>query len=227
MPKKTAASAALELYSAPSLVRQFRRKALPDDILILIKVAAGEPDAIATFPAHVSRDAEHVKEIAAFYIQQIMFLSDAGDYAVLGLAPDASAEKVREHKRWLLKWLHPDRNNNRWEQNYFLRVSEAADRLLKQVNATTSASSVPPVQTEVRRTGSSRRNEHSRKVRSREHAWDHVYKRPSLVAWTTKALLAVLVCFAAILLLRSLLTGGGDLFSPIFQDTNGPGLTGT
>lgn len=48
---------------------------------------------------------------------------------VLALPQNWSSQDVREHKRWMLKWLHPDRNPSAWEANLFHRVKEASDRI--------------------------------------------------------------------------------------------------
>ena len=50
-------------------------------------------------------------------------------YRVLGLAQGASMEDVRENKRLLLKWLHPDRNPRPAEWAHLARVIEAAEAI--------------------------------------------------------------------------------------------------
>jgi DnaJ domain len=225
MLPKSSLSAAIQLYSAPSLVKQFRRRAMPDDVLVLIKAAAGAPEAVAAFPGHVSRDPDRVREIAAFYIQQTMFLPNAGDYSVLGLTPGASEDKVREHKRWLLKWLHPDRNNNRWEQNYFLQVSQAADRILKHEGSVDVTLERQPALEKKHRFRSAGKRPQSRAPR--EQLWHGELQQPNLSGWVLRAIIVIMVCFAAILLLRNLLAGDTDLFGPLFQDTKALGWGGT
>ena len=46
-------------------------------------------------------------------------------YRVLGIKPAASRATARDHMRWLLEWLHPDRNNNSWDAVYAERVLKA------------------------------------------------------------------------------------------------------
>jgi hypothetical protein len=129
MPAKNAPAIATELFSAPALARRLRHAPPPDDVLIIVKAAAGDEDAISYFPMAVAPDPDHARAIAAFYLQQVHLRQGASDHHVLGLTPAASLEQIKEHKRWLLKWLHPDRNNNRWEQASFERISAAAARL--------------------------------------------------------------------------------------------------
>jgi hypothetical protein len=54
---------------------------------------------------------EAVIEAARFYLQQLLFRADADCYRILGLEPGASRATARTHMRWLLQWLHPDRNS--------------------------------------------------------------------------------------------------------------------
>ncbi|HEU4662461.1 MAG TPA: DnaJ domain-containing protein, partial [Dokdonella sp.] len=60
-----------------------------------------------------------------FYLQQALFDPGTDAYRVLGLAPDAPAERVRQHYRWLQRWLHPDRLGDEWESVYAKRVNWA------------------------------------------------------------------------------------------------------
>lgn len=120
---------AMELFSAPALANRLRRAPPHEDVITIIKAAAGDEAALGCFPVHVSADPVRAREAAAFYLQQVHLRPEASDHQVLGLEPTSSLEKVKEHKRWLLKWLHPDRNNNRWEQAYFERIVAAAARI--------------------------------------------------------------------------------------------------
>jgi hypothetical protein len=66
-----------------------------------------------------------VIEAARFYLQQVLFRPEADCYRILGIEPDASRATARSHMRWLLQWLHPDRNNNSWDAVYAERVLKA------------------------------------------------------------------------------------------------------
>jgi hypothetical protein len=129
MAGKSAPAMAMELFSAPALADRLRRAPPHEDVITIIKAAAGDEAALDRFPEHVSADPERAREAAAFYLQQVHLRPEASDHQVLGLEPTSSLEKLKEHKRWLLKWLHPDRNNNRWEQAYFERIVAAAARI--------------------------------------------------------------------------------------------------
>jgi hypothetical protein len=44
---------------------------------------------------------------------------------MLGIKPNETRATARDHMRWLLEWLHPDRNNNSWDAVYAERVLKA------------------------------------------------------------------------------------------------------
>jgi hypothetical protein len=126
MPGKSASVIALELYNEPRLSTRLASMPLHEGVLSLIKIAAGDEAETVVFPPHISSDHEKARAISVFYLQQILFHPQSTGHRLLGLSSDAGQEMVRDHKRWLLKWLHPDRNQNKWEQLYFERVIKAA-----------------------------------------------------------------------------------------------------
>jgi hypothetical protein len=98
-------------------------------MLTVIKVAASSEDEVRKLIPDHARAPSDIRAAAVFFLQQVLFAGQGDHYRVLGLTSGAAPEEVREHKRWLLKWLHPDRNNNAWESSLFLRVSQAAEQL--------------------------------------------------------------------------------------------------
>jgi hypothetical protein len=116
---------ALELAETPALVGLLRRQKLPDDILLLIRIAAGNEDAIADATAHTGRSRESLREASVLYLQQILFQPQADPYRILGASSATSQEQLHQHMRWLMKWLHPDRDRNDWESAFAERVSGA------------------------------------------------------------------------------------------------------
>lgn len=108
MPVLEATFAALELMRDPPLVHAARRAPLPRGIDLLIKIAAGEADAIAAAETATQRSAETLRRAAEFYIEQILFAPDADSYRCLGVAPSAPDTEIRHHMALLARWLHPD-----------------------------------------------------------------------------------------------------------------------
>ncbi len=116
---------ALALLRAPRAPRPGREQRLPQGILQLLRLAAGEEEAIGNAQEATRESASTLREAATFYIQQVLFGAGSSSFRVLGVEPDDSDERIREHYRWLARWLHPDRNPDAWEVVFADRVSRA------------------------------------------------------------------------------------------------------
>jgi hypothetical protein len=135
---------ALKIYRRPSLVRAERRKPLPLDILPLIRIASGSEVAPEFLTTERAKSELEAREASVFFLQQVLLFSKSDEYRQLGLTSHATPEQINEHKRYMLKWLHPDRNRNKWESAMFQRVANAAGKLGK-VSVQTEVSSGDPV----------------------------------------------------------------------------------
>ncbi len=127
MNKRGAIELALDLYRHPIKVKSVRKAPLPTDVLQLVRIVAGSDDEIAALTLPELKTPNEMRDAAVFFIQQIMFQSGNAPRRVLGLSDDANTQQIKDHKRLLLKWLHPDRNQNTWERVYFQRVIQAAE----------------------------------------------------------------------------------------------------
>jgi hypothetical protein len=137
---------ALDLARMPALARSSVVPPLPPNIIELMRIAAASPGSCQAAIAQTGEPARVVIEAARFYLQQVLFRPDADCYRILGIQPAASRATARDHMRWLLEWLHPDRNNNSWDAVYAERVLKAW-REVSAANgsAITSGSSVARV----------------------------------------------------------------------------------
>jgi DnaJ domain len=116
---------AIDLLHVPSQVRLYRSGPLPDDVLTLLRIVAGDTDAERAAAALTDRPPEVVRRAAAFFIEQILFAPDADSYQVLGANPQASSAELRRNIGLLLRWLHPDLDP-RGERSIFIgRVTAA------------------------------------------------------------------------------------------------------
>lgn len=113
---------ALDLARMPSLAPAMRRADLPSDVLVLIRLAAGCEDTIRDAVAASGKPAAQLSEAAVLYLQQIVLHPQADSHRLLAVAPGASREQLRQHRTWLLRWLHPDVNRNEWETVFAERV---------------------------------------------------------------------------------------------------------
>lgn len=125
MSERMALKLAIDLMHVPSQVRFLRSEPLPDGVLMLLRVAAGDEEADRTAIELTGRSRETVRHAATFFIEQILFAPEADSYRVLGSGPQASASELRRNAGLLLKWLHPDLDP-RGERSIFVgRVTAA------------------------------------------------------------------------------------------------------
>lgn len=116
---------ALAARQSPGLFVRFRDRPLPQDIALLLRIAANETEACEQACASSGEPRRIVVEAAVLYIQQVMFHPESNSYRVFGVDVDALEGKIREHRRWLLRWLHPDRSSDSWNGVYVNRVTLA------------------------------------------------------------------------------------------------------
>ncbi len=108
MEKPSALLAALAITHTPLKVRAQHNAPLPDGVVLLLKVASGDTNAISQAQALTERTAPVLRTAAGFFIEQILLSQDSDSYRILGLNSDASSNELRSHMALLMKWLHPD-----------------------------------------------------------------------------------------------------------------------
>jgi hypothetical protein len=125
----SALQVAIDLLHLPSQVRQIRSGPLPDNVLTLLRIAAGDEEAIREASALVGRSHETVHKAAAFFIEQILLSPDADSYRILGATPAASRDELRRNMALLLRWLHPDLDRRGERSMFAARVTRAWEQL--------------------------------------------------------------------------------------------------
>jgi len=115
---------ALDLARMPALARTSVVPPVPPNVIELMRIAAASPKACQDAVAATGESENVIIEASRFYLQQLLFRPDADSYRVLGIERGASRATARSHMRWLLQWLHPDRNDG-LEAVYAARVLKA------------------------------------------------------------------------------------------------------
>jgi hypothetical protein len=129
MARPGALHLALDLSAMPVLANIMRQQPLPRDVLEVIKIAARCPETVARAEHMSGKSAETIRQAAMLYLQSVLFAAGADHYRVLGVEPTAPHDQIREHMRWLMKWLHPDRQRSDWESAFAARVLAAWEAL--------------------------------------------------------------------------------------------------
>src|ERR1700732_3248057 len=129
MSEKMALKVAIDLLHVPSQVRLVRSEPLPDGVLTLLRMAAGDDEAEHTAAATADRPREVIRRAAVFFIEQILFAPNTDSYRVLGVDPRARAGELRRNAALLLRWLHPDVDALGERSIFVSRVTEAWNNL--------------------------------------------------------------------------------------------------
>src|SRR6478736_2011909 len=100
--------AAMNLLHLPSQAALIRAGPLPEGLLILLRIAAGDAEVTTQASASIGRSREMVREAATFFLEQVLLHADADSYRVLGSTRGAPHPELRRNMTLLLQWLHPD-----------------------------------------------------------------------------------------------------------------------
>jgi len=131
MPPNRALDAAIALSRASSLslAVAMRSQVLPTGVKLLLRILANETEALKE-ARHMSGLGEtDLVAAAEFYVLQVMLYRGASSPRILGVTADADRTEIRAHMRYLLNWLHPDKNTNAWHASFAGRVIAAWSRI--------------------------------------------------------------------------------------------------
>ena len=117
---------AIELVHMPSRVRALRAEPMPDGVVVVLEIAAGEETATTDAAALTDRPPDVVRRAAAFFIEQILLCPGADSYRVLGSSAQASNSELRRNMALLLRWLHADKDELA-QRSLFAGVGESED----------------------------------------------------------------------------------------------------
>ena len=120
---------AIDLLHLPSRASHLRSAPLPDGVVLLLRIAAGDDTATTEATLQSDRSREIVQEAAAFFIEQILLFPGASSYRALGAGHNASAGELRRNLALLLRWLHPDVNRGGTRSIFAGRVTRAWEDL--------------------------------------------------------------------------------------------------
>lgn len=115
----------LGVFRSPGRSAVLRTRELPDGVLDVIRIAAGDEQAIAAASASTSLDQADLGTAAGLLLQNLFFFDGADSYRTLGVRPDADAAQIKRHYRWLVRWLHPDRNPESMHGVFVDRINRA------------------------------------------------------------------------------------------------------
>lgn len=148
---------ALDFARLPGMARSLRKQALPPDLVELIRIAANCPEAGARAVQSTGVPLAAIRPAVVFYLEQMLFFPGADAYRTLGAAPGAPRDQLNQHRRWLMRWLHPDVNGAERAGQLAARVLKACDDLRLENRQARDDSERLPRQAALRRRPSGRR----------------------------------------------------------------------
>lgn len=100
---------------------------LPKGMDRLLGLANGSPEIMDSAVIKTGARPQELRDAARFCIQQWCLMRGANHHRVLGLNPGASPAQIKDHRRLLMRLLHPDRAVGRetWTESYAARINEA------------------------------------------------------------------------------------------------------
>jgi hypothetical protein len=129
MREVVALKVAIDLVHMPSRARSLKSRPLPDGVVLLLRIAAGDEAATTDAVRLVGRSRETIAQAAAFFIEQILLVPGADSYRVLGADETATPAELRRNMALLLRWLHPDLDRQGERSIYAGRVTRAWEDL--------------------------------------------------------------------------------------------------
>jgi len=117
---------ALALHAAPQRIGEVRQRPLPTGISSLLRLALAHAETVAQAVSATAQPAQVLVEAARFFVEQLLLCREceADPWRVLGVAPGAGREQIREHHQLLVRLVHPDRSDD-WATAYADRVNKA------------------------------------------------------------------------------------------------------
>lgn len=129
MSAPTAVKAAIDLVQVPSRARYQQSSPLPSDVVTVLRIAAGDKQALSEASKALDRSPALIHKAAVFFIEQILLHPAADSYRVLGASGNATASELRHNMALVLRCLHPDANPQYDRSIFARRVTQAWEDL--------------------------------------------------------------------------------------------------
>jgi len=151
---QNAIEVAISLLRQPSRVRFVRSEPLPDGLLDLLLIAAGDEEAESRAAVLMNRSREDVRRAANFFVEQVLLHSGADTYRVLGAHSSATANELRRNMGLLMRWLHHDPNRGNERGVFVARVTTAWNDVKTPERRSAYDTSHPRIDSKINRTSS-------------------------------------------------------------------------
>lgn len=134
------------LKNNPQALHAMQQAPLPDGLASIIRLATDSGSLLDDAANELGMDSSVLQAAVSEYLIAICFFPGSNARRMLGLNEKSNPETAREHYRLLLKWLHPDKNQQ--NKNYAERINQAwaVLKTLELSHATSSFAAVTSAQ---------------------------------------------------------------------------------
>lgn len=93
--------------------------------MFLLRILANDEEAIREARKMTGINRAALLVVAELYVKEVLLFSGAPPRRVLGLPANAGRAEARVNLKFLLSWLHPDKNPSKWQSAFATRVIAA------------------------------------------------------------------------------------------------------
>ena len=111
------------LKNNPQALHSMQQAPLPNGMASVIRLASDSGSLLDNAANELEMDSTSLQQAVSEYLIAICLFPGSNVRRTLGLNEQASPETAKDHYRLLLKWLHPDKNQQ--NKNYAERVNHA------------------------------------------------------------------------------------------------------
>lgn len=128
---RPAIRAAISVYHDPTSLPRRAADPLPPGMTELLGLLNSGSAPAAADCEELGIETDELVAAARFYVSHVVCHDGADDYRLFGADTSTPMDRLRQHRRLLLRWIHPDASDGELNSSLFQRLNEAWHRLEK------------------------------------------------------------------------------------------------
>lgn len=128
---RPAIRAAISVYHDPTSLPRRAADPLPPGMTELLGLLTSGSAPAAVDCDELGIETDELVAAARFYVSHVVCHDGADDYRLLAADASTPMDRIRQHRRLLLRWIHPDASRDEFNSTLFQRLNEAWRRIEK------------------------------------------------------------------------------------------------
>lgn len=128
---RPAIRAAISVYHDPTSLPRRAADPLPPGMTELLGLLNSGSAPAAVDCEELGVETDELVAAARFYVSHVVCHDGADDYRLFGADTSTPMDRLRQHRRLLLRWIHPDASHGEFNEKLFQRLNEAWRRIEK------------------------------------------------------------------------------------------------